>query len=318
MILLKNFFFSLTSNIIFLILILFCVFVLIHKAGGDTIVYNNHSKFNNQHSSIIIKNSKDFTLKKFYVWLKNASTFNFGHSLINKIEVKKLIKPALFNSLSLNILALLLTLIIGIFIGISSTLLPEKFSYFVDSPLFLLYAIPDFLMCILLLSFFSFGLHIFPSYGAFSLNFQNFNLYDKIVDIIYHLTLPALALAAASLVFISRFTKSTFEDTKKATFIKAMISRGVSTKYIVKALAKNTIFPFISMLSILIPSLVGGSVIVESIFSFPGIGMLFYKSIMARDYPVVLAITFINIVFVFVGFFVSNILYKKFNRGVLN
>jgi len=297
----------------FLIFVFFFIYSLIYKSGGDTILTSStSSQFHISINKHI--NQKNNILISYFLWLKKAISFEFGKSLITNKNVNNLIKPVLINSFLLNCFALAITLFGGVFIGILSTFLSTKFSKLVEFPLFILFAIPDFLLSVILLTIFAFTLHLFPSYGVHSLNYNSLGFFEKYLDLIHHLILPAIALSATSLVFISRFTKTTFSDTKDAIFVNAMISRGVSSKYILKAIFKNTLFPFISLLSILIPSLISGSVIVESIFSFPGIGLLFYKSILSRDYPVVLAIAFINTIFVFAGIFISNSLYKKANR----
>ncbi len=290
----------------------FCIYALIYKTKGKPLVSVGNKSLS-QVREVNIR-LEDNLFISYVKWLKGALVFDFGKSIASGKNVASQIKPLLFNSFLLNFLALFFTLIFGISSGIISALVPSKYGKLSELLLYFLFAIPDFLLAVLLLTIFSFSLHLFPSYGIKSLNYDTLNAFGKIMDILHHIMLPAITLSGASLVFISRFTSNTLSETKNAIFVKAMISRGVSFKYILKAIVKNTLFPFISLISILIPSLVGGSVIVETIFSYPGIGKLFYKAILMRDYPVVLAIAFINTVFVFWGMVVSNMLYKQLDK----
>jgi peptide/nickel transport system permease protein len=293
-----------------LFFVFFCIYAIIYKTEGSTVI-DFKSKTLGQTRIVKVNSEKNNIVVSYLKWLKNAIVLDFGKSLVTGNNVFSQIKPLLFNSFLLNLFALAITLLFGVASGVISALMPSKFGKLSELPLYFLFAIPDFLLAVILLSVFSFSLHIFPSYGLKSLNFENLTAVGKLMDIVKHLLLPAITLSGASLVFISRFTSNTLAETKNAMFIKAMKSRGVASRYILKAIFKNTLYPFISLISILIPSLIGGAVIVETIFSYPGIGKLFYKAILMRDYPVILAIAFVNTVFVFLGMIVSNMLYKQ-------
>lgn len=296
--------------------IMFLIFFMVYHVGGRTILPTSNRL--SRHAIIQPdQNTKpaDYPVA-YFLWLKAAIHLEFGTSLTTRQPVSDVVMPRLLNSVILNVFSLLIIFAGGISIGMVMTLRSPDREHASELLLYALYSIPDFVLGVLLLSVFAFHLNWFPSHGIHDLNAAANSTGGSILDLLHHLTLPAITLSASGMVFISRFTKSSLTEILDAPFVFALKSRGISQTRITCHVIKNGIFPFLTLVGFIIPSLVGGAVIVESLFSFPGIGKTFFDAVLARDYPVILAITFIDTIFVFVGLGISNALYRLFDPRV--
>jgi peptide/nickel transport system permease protein len=130
------------------------------------------------------------------------------------------------------------------------------------------------------------------------------------MDRTWHLVLPSLLGAAAGIAVLSRYVRSQMLEVINADYVRTARSKGVEEDRVLYHHAlRNALLPFVTMLGLLVPGLIGGSVIFETIFAWPGIGRLGYEAILSRDYPVVIAINFIAAVLTLVGTLVSDLLY---------
>jgi peptide/nickel transport system permease protein len=130
------------------------------------------------------------------------------------------------------------------------------------------------------------------------------------MDRTWHLVLPSLLGAAAGIAVLSRYVRSQMLEVISADYVRTARSKGLEEDRVLYHHAlRNGLLPFVTMLGLLIPGLIGGSVIFETIFAWPGIGRLGYEAILSRDYPVVIAINFIAAVLTLVGTLVSDLLY---------
>jgi len=130
------------------------------------------------------------------------------------------------------------------------------------------------------------------------------------MDRTWHLVLPSLMGAAAGIAVLSRYVRSQMLEVISADFVRTARSKGLDEdRVLYRHALRNGLLPFVTMLGLLIPGLIGGSVIFETIFAWPGIGRLGYEAILARDYPVVISINFIAAVLTLIGTLVSDLLY---------
>ncbi len=289
------------------LIVMFLIFSMVYMAAGTTVLPASR----NPRIRVTQPRETDMSWTRLpgaYIrWLGSALHGDFGKSLINRRPVVELIKSRLVNSLLLNAYALSFMLIVGIMLGLLLAFRRHgrEGSHPVEWFLYLLYAIPDFVMGILLLMLFSFGLGWFPSHGMPSTEPAE-SILLRAFKLIHYMTLPALTLAASGVVFMARFTRSSITEQLETPYVFALRSRGVKPRIIVFRIVRNTLTPFLTLSGFLIPALVGGAVVVESIFSYPGIGKTFYDAVVFRDYPVVLAMSLISTAFVYVGLSVSN------------
>ncbi|HSC71184.1 MAG TPA: ABC transporter permease, partial [Candidatus Methylomirabilis sp.] len=130
------------------------------------------------------------------------------------------------------------------------------------------------------------------------------------MDRIWHLVLPSVLGATAGIAVLSRYVRSQMLEVIGADYVRTARSKGVDEDQVLYYHAlRNGLLPFVTMLGLLIPGLIGGSVIFETIFAWPGIGRLGYEAILSRDYPVVIALNFIAAVLTLIGTLISDLLY---------
>lgn len=141
--------------------------------------------------------------------------------------------------------------------------------------------------------------------GVSTLN-ADFNLFDRL----HHIILPAFVLATADMAGLTRYTRSSMLDVMRQDYIRTARAKGFrENKVIFKHGLRNGLMPVITIFGLMIPSFIGGAVVVEQIFTWPGLGKLFIDSAFSRDYPVIMAMTVISAVLVVVGNLIADILY---------
>ena len=130
------------------------------------------------------------------------------------------------------------------------------------------------------------------------------------MDRVWHLLLPSLLGATGGIAILSRYVRSQMLEVEGQDYIRTAWAKGLSPEQVhYKHALRNALLPFVTMFGLILPGLIGGSVIIESIFSWPGMGRMAYEAILARDYPIILTLNFISAVLVLLGTFVSDILY---------
>jgi len=139
---------------------------------------------------------------------------------------------------------------------------------------------------------------------------EDFTGVEIILDRLWHLMLPSIILAIGGIAALSRYTRSSMLEVIRQDYVRTAKAKGLpeETVYYKHAL-RNALLPIITLFGFLIPGLIGGSIIMETVFSWPGIGRLAYQAVLARDYPVVMTINTITAVLVLIGNFVADILY---------
>ncbi|MCX7762049.1 MAG: ABC transporter permease [Candidatus Kryptonium sp.] len=251
-------------------------------------------------------------LIQFLNWLKEIITGNFGFSFIYRKPVIDCIIDSLAPTLIIGIPAFIFSFGVGILIGIHSAKnqgkLTERIAH---SLLLILYSLPTFWLGIILILLFSYTLGLFPPSGLHSLNFNEMSLIEKIFDTILHIFLPAITLGTAPMAAIARFTRNTMLKVLSQTYIKTAKAKGLDERIIFYRHAlPNALLPVVTLLGLYLPIFFAGSVVVEEIFSIPGIGKLTVDSIFQRDYPLTVGVTLFVSFIVIVGNLISDILYS--------
>jgi len=178
--------------------------------------------------------------------------------------------------------------------------------------LFVLYSLPSFWVGLLLLMVLSGGdyLNLFPLGGIVSDWAEDFGFFDRMLNIAWHLMLPVATLTYGGFAFLSRYTRATMLEVINQQYIMTARAKGLSEKRVVLVHAfRNSLVPLVTLMATILPGLLGGSVIVESIFSIPGMGMLAFEAILARDIPVIMAIASISAALTLLGILIADILY---------
>jgi peptide/nickel transport system permease protein len=240
-------------------------------------------------------------------WVKRVAMLDFGQSLSGDHRpVWDKIKERLPLTLSLNIISLVLILGISIPIGIFSALYQGGwFDRSMTIFVFIGFAMPSFWLALLLMMTFGIFWPVFPISGVTSLDFEYLSFWGKIADLARHLTLPVFVFTITGLAGMSRFMRTSMLEVLRQDYILTARAKGLPVRVVVfKHALRNALMPVITILGLSVPTLIGGSVIVESIFSLPGLGQLFYHSVLARDYPLIMG----NLVLVSVLTLAGNLL----------
>jgi len=246
-------------------------------------------------------------------WLSRLLRFDFGESLKDHRPVTTKIKEALPITLALNFIELMIVYFISIPLGVYSAL--KRNSFFdkaVMMLLFVLYALPTFWIATILMTVFSSneGLNWFPMVGYMSDGAENLPWYRYLLNIGWHLVLPITCMVYGSFAFLSRFSRATFLEVAKQDYVRTARAKGLPFRKVVwKHTFRNSLIPLVTLMGTLLPALLGGSVIIEQIFSIPGMGKLGFESVLARDYPTIMGIAAIEALLTLVSLLLSDLLY---------
>jgi len=250
---------------------------------------------------------------QYALWLRRVVTLDFGTSYKDQRNVLDKIIERLPISLTLSLISILLIYLIAVPIGVYSATHQRSVSdNIITVVLFILYSLPNFWVATLLIMFLGGGdfLDLFPIYGLVSDSYEQMSVWAKVGDRIWHLVLPITCLTYGGLATISRYGRVGMLEAIRQDYIRTARAKGLSEKAVIfKHAFRNSIIPIVTLLAALLPAMLGGSVIVESIFSIPGMGQLAFESILARDYPVIMAITTISAVLTLVGILLADVCY---------
>ncbi len=266
---------------------------------------------------IIEKLRKHYDLDKpvhvrYIKWLKNLSTLDFGTSLSpDGRKVIDKIKERLPVTVLINLLAMIIIIIVSIPLGLYISINKGKWKERVITVLsFLFYSIPSFWLAILLILLFGIYFHILPISGLKSINYASMNSFEKILDLARHLVTPLIVATLGGIASFSRYVASNFDEALKQDYVTLARIKGVPEGVVIRKHAlRNALIPVITILGLSVPGLIGGSVIFETIFAIPGMGQLFFQSVMGRDYPVIMGILVLSSVLTLLGNLLADIGY---------
>jgi peptide/nickel transport system permease protein len=272
-------------------------FALIHAVPGDPTTFYLISVRNvspDVIAAIRHEQHLDEPLPVQYVyWLGDAATLDFGRSPIDRRPVRVRILEKLPNTVELNLVAFLIAVGIGLPIGLwSAARSGRKAERFSAVMFFLLYSLPAFWVALLLMQFFAVRHNLLPLFGMASEDADQLSAGGRLLDHVRHLVLPVTTLSLAQIAIFVRFSKSAVTEVIRQDFITAARAKGVSSPTVLWRHAfRNALIPLITLLGLTVPTLLSGSVIVEQMFEWDGIGRLYMQSILRRDYPTVMALT---------------------------
>ncbi|HWP84372.1 MAG TPA: ABC transporter permease, partial [Terriglobia bacterium] len=158
---------------------------------------------------------------------------------------------------------------------------------------------------------------LFPISGISSLDAEQLPFWAWLKDRVWHLVLPVFCLTYGGLAYISRQMRAGMLETIRQDYIRTARAKGLSEKVVVfKHALRNSLIPIITLMADLLPALLGGSVIIESIFTIPGMGLLGFEAILSRDYPVVMAISTIAAFLTLIGLLLADLCYALVNPTI--
>jgi peptide/nickel transport system permease protein len=242
----------------------------------------------------------------FYRDLLTGKTISWkdNQSVLRKIWERFL------NSLPLFIVGTIITWTLSFPVGIRSAIFRGRvFDRSATFFSYLLISIPGFFFAYVLIIFVVNQFHV-PVIGMETFGMGDASPISNFMDRIWHLLLPSILGATGGIAVLSRYVRSQMLEVEGQDFVRTAKAKGLPPDDVhYKHALRNALLPFVTMFGLILPGLIGGSVIIESIFSWPGMGRMAYEAILARDYPVILTVNFISAVLVLIGTFVSDVLY---------
>ena len=250
---------------------------------------------------------------RYLLWLKRMATLDFGTSYKDHRPVTEKILERIPISLQLSLISIFLVYLfavpIGVFAAVKQRSLLDRG---LTLGLFVLYSLPNFWTAMMLILFFGGGRFFawFPVYGLNSEGAEIWPWSAWLWDRLWHLVLPVFCLTYEGLAYISRQQRAGMLEVIRQDYIRTARAKGLSEKVVVfKHALRNSIIPIVTLLASLFPAMLGGSVIVESIFSIPGMGKLGFDSILARDYPTIMGIATISAFLTLIGILFADLAY---------
>lgn len=292
--------------VILLVAVLVLNFSMMHLAPGDVADTISQS-MGGADQELLDQIRVDYGLDQpFYIqlghYIGGVLQFDLGFSFFYNQPVTELILQRLPATLLLVITAQLLALFIGVIMGVVSARKPNGIlSHFVTFLALFGYAAPVFWTGILLLIAFSLKVQWFPVAGMQDVTIEG-GFWAQFVDIARHMVLPVITLGSLFLALYSRLARATMMETLGSDFVRTAKAKGLSTNQVVyKHALKNSLSPVITLAGLQFSAVISGAVLVEAVFSWPGLGTLAFQSIIARDTPTILGILFFSALVVIVG-----------------
>lgn len=250
---------------------------------------------------------------QFFSWIYSIIQLDFGISFASGEMVKDEILSRMPITLILNILSMVLIFIISLYFGIKSALSKNSFfDKFTGQLSLLSFAMPSFYLALLLVLIFAINFEILPIAGLHSMS--NDGSLDYYLDYAWHLVLPIFIIVFGGIGSLILYIRSLTIEILKSDYIFFAKARGLTSKQILRYyILPNLYPPVITLLGLSLPGIIGGSVILETIFSIDGMGLLFYQSALSHDYPVIMGILIIGAFLTLIGNMIADLVLLKLN-----
>lgn len=252
-------------------------------------------------------------LVQYWAWIKSVATLDFGvefHDPSQSVseELGRRLAVTIPLALISSLLSYLIAIPLGIFSAVRRGTLSDKLS---TAFVFLLYSLPTFWVGLMLILLFgATGFDVFPVLGLHGKDADAFSDWERFLDLLWHCVLPVATLTYGGVAYLSRQMRAGMLETLQQDYVRTAVAKGLGRRSVIfKHALRNSLIPVITIFASLLPILVGGSVLVESIFNIPGMGLYGFEALQLRDYPVIMATITASSVMTLVGFLVSDILY---------
>ena len=249
---------------------------------------------------------------RYFHWLGRLVRFDFGESMsTDRRPVWSKIRERLWPTMSLAILSLGISLLLAIPIGVYAAVRQNRlFDTISSTILYALYSVPSYVMAVPLILLVGVQWDLLPFQGMTSDNYEELSTMGKAADLVKHYTLITFCFSFGAWAYYSRFVRQNMLEVLRQDYIQTARAKGLSERRVIwRHGFRNTLIPVLTLLGLLLPEIVGGSVILEVMFNWPGLGRLFFDSMMARDYPTIMALSFVTACLVLVGTLVADLLY---------
>ena len=250
---------------------------------------------------------------QYVVWLKNLATLSFGESFKDNQSVWTKIAERVPVTVKLNFWSLLVVYFVAIPLGVYSATHPNSLGDKATTlAAFILFAVPLVWAATMAIVFICGGdfYYLFPPGGLESIDYSdNWSIWRKFKDRAWHIFLPVVLLSYDGFAGLSRYMRASMLEVLAQDYVQVARAKGLPEKTVIfKHVLRNSLIPQVTILASILPAMIGGSVIIETIFSIPGLGQLGFESVLARDYPTVLALFTVSAVLTLIGILLSDLL----------
>jgi len=294
------------QSIVTLFIVSTVVFAIVHLAPGDPAIIANEELGSEATEEFRDNLGLNDPIPMQYArWLGNAVRFDFGLSLQHSVPNIELVMARLPSSLLLAATAMTLATLVALLLGIVSAIKRHSvWDHLATTVSFLGLSIPGFWLGIMAVVVFSVSLGWLPSSGMSSPHDGG------LLDRIRHLILPAVVLSTSSIAEIARYTRSSMVEVLRNDYVRTARAKGLSERLVLWGHAlRNALIPVVTVLAVTTPRIMGGAVITETVFSWPGMGRLAANAAFTRDYPLVMTITIVVAVLVLLGSLLADLCY---------
>lgn len=250
---------------------------------------------------------------QFFSWIYSILQLDFGISFTSGEKVKEEILSRIPITLTINIVSIILIFIISLYFGIKSAMKKNSiFDRFTNQLSLLSFSMPSFYLALVLVLIFSIKFELFPIAGLHSV--PNDGSLTYYLDFAWHLTLPIFIIVFGGIGSLILYIRALTIEILKSDYIFFARARGLDNKKILRYyILPNLYPPVITLLGLSLPGIIGGSVILETIFSIDGMGLLFYQSALSHDYPVIMGILIIGAFLTLIGNMFADLILLKLN-----
>lgn len=250
---------------------------------------------------------------RYLLWLKNIATLDFGESFTYQRPVSKVIMDKLPISLQFGIASMILVYLISVPLGISKAVRDGgHFDLWTSVGLMVAYSIPPLILGILMRVYLAGGqfLDIFPLGEIYSDNYFDLSTWGRILDRAHHFVLPLVCYVVNGFTVLTFLMKNSLMEEIRLDYVRTARAKGLDERAVVYRHAlRNALIPILTGLGSFLTVFFAGSIIIEQVFNIDGMGLLSYKSILSRDYNVIMALIFIEAMLAMVGRLVSDLTY---------
>ena len=254
---------------------------------------------------------------QFFSWVKNITMLDFGISFSSGGMVKDEIVSRIPITLTINFVSMFFIFVLSLYLGIKAALNKDKlFDRFVGQLSLLSFSLPSFYLALLGVLVFAVTWEILPIAGLHNSDLEVGSL-EYYLDTAWHLILPIGIIIFGGIGSLTLYIRSLTLEILKSDYIFFAKARGLKTKQILRFyILPNLYPPVITLLGLSLPGIIGGSVILETIFSIDGMGLLFFQSALSRDYPVIMGILIIGAFLTLLGNIIADIILMKLNPSM--
>lgn len=249
--------------------------------------------------------------QQFKKWTLRFAQGDWGYSWMRHRPVLDLLKEAIPATLQLTTLALAFSFIIGVLWGILAACYEDRLlGQALNFSGLIIYALPSFWLAALAILFFSVKLQWLPASGMGALFFEDANWARQAWDRARHLLLPVAVLGLVGAAAVSRFVRANMRHVLRQDFIRLARAKGLlQREVLLRHALKNALLPVVTLLGLYFPFLLGGALVIEVMFAWPGMGRIGYEALFSKDYPVLFAVNFISAALTITGNLLADLLY---------